>query len=324
MPRLHRRMLLAAPCLLMPRLVRAQAWPARPISWVVPFPPGGITDNTARLIAQGLQPLLGQPIIIENRAGAAGSVGAEYVARAAPDGHTLLYGTQGTQAANLALYPGLRYDPLRDFAAIHALAATPNLLVSHPGRPWQDVAGLIAAARREPGGITVASTGVGTSTHLSGEVFQSVTGVRFTHVPYQGAAKALNDLVSGTVDIMFDNPVTTVPLINAGRLRGLAVTAATRVPMVPAVPTLREAGVTGADSGSWAGIFAPARTPPAILARLADGVAQVMADPALREAFAANGREPLDGLRGEAFQDFIAAEVPRWRAIVERSGARLE
>jgi len=319
-----RRTLLAT-ALALPAIARAQAlWPARPLTWVVPFPPGGITDNTARLIAEGLRPLLGQPIVIENRPGAGGSIGAEWVARAAPDGYTLLYGTQGTQAANLALYRGLRYDPLRDFAAIHAIAATPNLLVANPTRPFASVAALLEAARRDPGGITFASSGVGTSTHLSGELFQVVTGVRFTHVPYHGAARALNDLVGGTVDIMFDNPVTTIPLILTGRLRGLAVTAAARVPLVPDVPTLREAGVTGADSASWAGMFAPARTPPAILDRLADGIATVLRDPAVRESFAASGRVPQDGLRGDVFAAHIAAEIPRWREIVERSGARLE
>ncbi len=300
------------------------AWPARPITWVVPFPPGGITDNTARLIAQKMMAVLGQTIIIENRGGAGGSIGAEYVARSTPDGYTLLYGTQGTQAANLALYRSVRYDPMRDFIPVHGLAATPNLIVVNPDRPYRTIQEVLEAARRKPGEITYASSGVGTSTHLAGELFQRVTGVRLTHVPYQGAAKALNDVVAGTVDMMFDNPVTTVPLIRSGRLRGLAVTAEQRVPMVPDVPTLAEAGVSGANSASWAGIFVAAGTPPEIVQKLADAAAAALEDPQVKESFAGNGRIGLVGLRGDRFREFMAAEIPRWRELVERSGARLD
>jgi tripartite-type tricarboxylate transporter receptor subunit TctC len=299
------------------------AWPTRPVTWIVPFTPGGITDTTSRLIAQYLAAHFGQPVVVENRPGAGGSIGTEAAARAAPDGHTVLYGTQGTMAVNPALYRTLRYEALRDFVPVHGLTATPNLLVAHPQRPYRTVGELVAYARAHPGEVNFGSAGIGTATHLTAELFMSVTGTRMTHVPYQGSARALNDLVAGTVDIMFDYLVSSGPFLRSGQLRGLAVTSGERLPQIPDVPTIAEAGVPDAVAGSWSGVFVPARTPAPIVARLAEGIAAALADPQVRQTLTGTGSTPLDGMHGERFRRFVAEEVERWRGIIERAGLRV-
>ncbi len=300
-----------------------EAWPTRPITWIVPFTPGGITDTTSRLVAQRLASRFGQPVVVENRPGAGGSVGTEAAARATPDGHTILYGTQGTMAANPALYRTLRYDALRDFVPVHGLTSTPNLLVCNPQRPYRTVAELVAYARAHPGEVNFGSAGIGTATHLTAELFMSVTGTRMTHVPYAGSARSLNDLVAGTVDIMFDYPVSAGPFLRDGKLRGLAVTSTTRLEQLPDVPTIVEAGVPDAVAGSWSGVFVPARTPDRVVERLAEGVAAALTDPQVRQALINSGSTPLNGMHGERFRRFVAEEVERWRSIIERAGLRV-
>jgi tripartite-type tricarboxylate transporter receptor subunit TctC len=235
----------------------------------------------------------------------------------------VLYGTQGTLAANLALYRSLRYDTLRDFVPVHGLTATPNLLVANPNRPFRSVAELVEHARAHPGEVNFSSAGIGTATHLTAELFMAVTGTRMTHVPYQGSARALNDLVAGMVDIMFDYLVSAGPFVREGRLRGLAVTSAARLPMLPDVPTIAEAGVPEAVAESWSGIFVPARTPAAIVATLADGIGAALRDPPVREALTGTGSMPLDGYHGERFRRFVAEEIVRWRGIIERAGVQV-
>ncbi|MFC7477247.1 Bug family tripartite tricarboxylate transporter substrate binding protein [Dankookia sp. GCM10030260] len=316
----RRSLLLAVPSLLAARSGAAQAWPTRSISWIVPFPPGGITDTSARLVAQGLGTQLGQPVVVENRPGAGGSIGTEAAARAAPDGYTILYGTQGTLATNPVLYKGTRYDPLRDFVPLHGLTQTPLLLLCHPGRPFRDLGALIALAKQRPGELTFATSGVGTGTHMAAELFQGEAGVRLTHVPYQGSAPALNDLVAGRVDIMFDYLVATRGHIEGDRLRPLATTGPARLPVLPEVPSIAEAGLPGAVTDSWSAIIAPAAIPAPVAARLTAGLAAAMAEPRVVQALAAGGSTPLM-LSGAPLQEFVGREIIRWRGVVERSGA---
>ena len=310
----------AVPALIGSGAARAQAWPTRPIAWVVPFTPGGITDTSSRLVAQPMGAHLGQQVIIENRPGAGGAIGTEAVARAAPDGYTVLYGTQGTMATNPVLYRNIRYDALRDFAPVHGLTQTALLLVCNPARPWRSFADFVAAARAAPAGeITYASSGIGTGTHMAAELFQLAAGVRLTHVPYTGSAPALNDLVAGRTDIMFDYVVSTRAHLEGGRLRPLATTGPARFAVLPEVPTVREAGLPDAETVSWSGMMAPAATPPAILARLAEGMHAGLTDPRVVQTLTATGSAPLM-LSGQAFRDFVAEDVVRWRQVVERAG----
>lgn len=304
------------------RGARADTWPTRAITWIVPFTPGGITDTSARHVGQGLAARIGQQVIVENRPGAGGSIGTEAATRASPDGHTILYGTQGTLAVNPTLYRNIRYDPVRDLVGIHGLTNTPNLVVANPSRPFHDMRGLVAHARANPGEITFATSGIGTATHLSAELFQIVTGTRMTHVPYNGSAAALNDLAGGRTDVMFDYVVSSRPHIESGRLRALAITARQRLATMPDVPTIGEAGFPDAESGSWSGIYAPAATPPAIVARMAREFDTVLSEPRVRDTLMATGGTPLM-LSGEALRTHLVEEIIRWRGIIERAGIRV-
>jgi tripartite-type tricarboxylate transporter receptor subunit TctC len=300
----------------------AQAFPSRPIAWVCPCGPGGITDASSRIAAQKLGALLGQPGVVENRAGGGGIVGAEHVARATPDGYTVLYGTQNTHAVAPAMQPGLRYDPQRDFAPVHGLGASPHILVTSGDRPWRTVLELVEHARRRPDALSYASTGVGTSSHLLAVLLQGATGVRMTHVPYANPSAALNDLVSGRVDAMFDFPLTSMPHVREGRLRALGLSSETPVPIAPGVPSLAAAGVPGVEMVPWAALFAPARTPPAVVARLEEATKAALRDPAVREFFEGTGTVLWHDMGADALGRFLAAEIPRARDLVIRSGAR--
>src|SRR5438034_5972010 len=237
------------------------AYPTKPVRLVVPFPAGGTTDLLARAAAQKLSEAWGQQVIVDNRPGAAGNIGAELVAKAAPDGYTLLMGTVGTHAINASLYAKMPYDHVKDFAPVILVAGVPNVLVVNPSLPVHSVQELIAYAKANPGKLNFASSGSGTSIHLSGELFKVMTGVQMTHVPYKGSAPALQDLLGGQVQLMFDNLPPSLPQIKAGRLRALAVTSATRAPALPDVPTVAEAGLPGFEASSWFGVLAPAGTP---------------------------------------------------------------
>ena len=301
----------------------AQVYPDHPITLVVPFPAAGVTDNVARLIGRKLSQNLGQPVVVENRPGAGGSLGTEQVARAQPDGYTLLVGTQGTHGSNLELYRNLRYDPVRDFTAVHSMMGSVNVLVVNPTRPYRTVKELIAYAKENPGKINYASAGNGTSTHLTAELFQSITGTKMTHVPYKGSAPALTDLIGGTVDIMFDFPNSAGVFIETAKLRALAVTHTVRLEALPNVPTMAEAGVAGAEAIGWGGIFAPAKTPPAIVKRLASELERVTSDAEVLQAIVQSGGIPLK-ISGDQFQSFVAVESVKWRKAAQRAGARAE
>ena len=319
----RRTILAALPLLAAGRSAFAQAWPTHSIAWVVPFTPGGITDTSARLVAQPMGAYLGQQVIIENRPGAGGAIGTEAVARAAPDGHTVLYGTQGTMATNPVLYRTLRYDALRDFVPVHGLTQTALLLVCNPARPWRSFGEFVAFARSRPEGeVTYASSGIGTGTHMAAELFQLAAGVRMTHVPYNGSAPALNDLVAGRTDVMFDYVVSTRAHLEGGRLRPLATTGPQRFAALPEVPTVAEAGLPDAETVSWSAMMAPAATPAPIVARLAEGMAADLSDPRVVQALTGTGSVPLM-LSGQALRDFVTEDIARWRGVVERAGVSL-
>jgi tripartite-type tricarboxylate transporter receptor subunit TctC len=315
---------LAAASLSAPPLLHAQnAWPAKPITWVVPFPPGGVTDTTSRAIGRRLGELLGQQVLIDNRPGAGGSLGTEQVAQSTPDGHTWLYGTQGTLAANLALYKNLKYEPLKHFAPVHAMLLSPTVLVVESSRPWKTVADLLKDAKAQPGALNYGSAGSGTGTHLTGELFQAETGAKLLHVPYKGSAPALQDLLGGRVDMMFDYAVAMLPQLAAGKLRALAVMHGERLESLPEVPTIAQAGVPNAVSASWSSVVVPAGTPPAVVKRIGDAVATVLREKELMAPFTSTGSKLMLDIRDKAFADFIAAEQKKWAEVVRRSGATL-
>lgn len=303
---------------------QAQGFPARPITWVVPFTPGGITDITSRLVSKHVSADLGQSVVVENRPGAGGAVGTEQVARALPDGHTVLYGTQGTMAANPHLYRSLRYVPAKDFAPVHAMFASPNIIVVPPSRPFQTLADLVAYGKANPGRLTMGSAGAGTATHLAGELMQVVTGVKMTHVPYKGSAPALTDLVAGRTDVMWDYAVSAGPHVRAGKLRALAVTLNTRLALLPDVPTTLEAGIAGIDTFSWSGLFVPAKTPTAVIARLTRAMEIAMASEDAVAYADKHGSKILTGMSGAAFGKFVETDSARWADIVRRGDLKLD
>jgi tripartite-type tricarboxylate transporter receptor subunit TctC len=301
----------------------AQTWPTKPIKWIVPFAPGGTTDILARTIGDKLAVALGQPVIVENKPGAGGGLGADFVAKAAPDGYTILGGTISTNAINASLYKDLPYDPVKDFIPITLIARVPNMLVVNNDVPAKTVAELIALMTRNPGKYTFASSGNGTSQHLSGELFKSMAGVDMQHIPYKGSPPALQDVMGGNVTMTFDNITTAWTLAKAGKMRALAVTTAMRSPAAPDVPTMAEAGVTGYEIGSWQGVFAPANTPPAIVKRLNTEIVKIINMPDVQEKLLGLGAEPV-GNSTEEFTVFVKAEVGKWGDVVKKSGAKVD
>jgi tripartite-type tricarboxylate transporter receptor subunit TctC len=303
--------------------VQAQAWPSKPIRLVVPFPPGGSTDVLARRLAERMSPSLGQTVLVENRPGAGGTTGADFVSKSAPDGHTLLMGVTGSNAIAASLFPNLPYDPVAGFAPVSRVVSAPLVVTVNPGLPIRNLAEYIAAAKAGPGSITYATPGNGTSMHLTGVMFSLASGVELTHVPYRGSAQATTDLIAGLVKSSFADVLVVVPHLRAGSVRGLAVTGAERHPLLPELPTVAEAGLPGFLAESWQGVFAPPGTPRAVLARLHAEVAKAMQAPEIREAFAQQGfrveaTEPAD------FAVFVKAEVAKWGDVVKRGGVRLD
>jgi tripartite-type tricarboxylate transporter receptor subunit TctC len=303
------------------------SWPNRPVRIVVPFAAGGTTDILARALAPELQKVFGQPFVVDNKPGAGGNLGSAEVARAT-DGHTLLMGTVGTHGINAALYPKLPYDPIKDFVPITLVAAVPNVLVMNPAKAEQygikDVPDLIRYAKANPGKLNMASSGNGTSIHLSGELFKSMTGSFMLHFPYRGSGPALLDLIGGTMDLMFDNLPSAMPQIKAGKLKALAVTSATRSQALPDVPTVAEAGsVKGYEASSWFGLLAPAGTPMEVVTRLQQETAKALGAPALNERLLAQGAIP-SGMPSAEFARFIDSETRKWAQVVKVSGAKID
>ena len=300
----------------------AQAWPARPIRIIVPFPPGGSTDLLARRLAERMTTSLGQTVVVENRPGAGGTTGADMVAKSPPDGHTLLVGVTGSNAIAASLFPNLPYDPVRDFAPVSRLVSAPLVLVVTARHPAQDLAGFIAAARAGSGGpITYATPGNGTSMHLTGEMFAQAARVALQHVPYRGSAQAMTDLIAGQVQSSFADLLVSLPHIQSGAIRAIGVTSRERHPLLPSVPTIHEAGLPGFEAASWQGLFAPAGTPPAILARLHAEVVATLAAPEVREPFARQGFI-VGATTPDEFAAFIREEVSKWREVVRAGNIR--
>ena len=305
-------------------LAFAQAdYPSKPIRLVVPFPPGGTTDILARAVAQKLTEAWGQQVIVDNRPGAGGNIGSDLVAKAAPDGYTLLMGTVGTHAINPSLYARMPYDAQKDFAPVILVASVPNVLEVDPSLPVHTVQELIAYARANPGKLNFASSGNGTSIHLSGELFKAMTGVKMTHVPYKGSAPALADLVGGQVQLMFDNLPSSLGLIKGGKLRAIAVTSTARSSALPDVPTLAESGLPGYEASSWFGVLAPARTPPAIIAKLNAAIDAWLASPEAKDKLASQGAVAAGGTPAD-FAHWIAGETVKWAKVVKASGAHID
>lgn len=302
---------------------QAQNYPTKPITWVVPFTPGGVTDTTSRAVTKKLGEILGQQFVVENKPGAGGSLGTEQVARAAPDGYTVLYATSGTMAANTFLYKNLKYEPLRDFIPVHGMLLSPTVLVVEASKPYKTVADLIKQAKDNPGVLNFGSAGPGTGTHLTAELFQDEAGVKLVHVPYKGSSPALQDLMGGRVELMFDYTTVLLPLIKGGKLRALAVMGNKRLEALPDVPTIVEAGLPGAQSSSWSGVVVPAGTPAPVVKKLAAALDTVMRDKDTVGPFVANGSQPLVGMSEDAFRKFIVDEQKKWGDIVRKSGATL-
>jgi tripartite-type tricarboxylate transporter receptor subunit TctC len=301
----------------------AQPYPSRPVRVIVPFPPGGTTDIVARLVAERLGPILGQPAVIENRAGAGGAVGATEIARAAPDGYTLGLATVSTHGVNPAINPKLPYDALKDFTPISNLASVPNVVSAHPALGLNDLRGLIERAKANPGKLTYASAGNGSLSHMLGELFKVSTGTDLLHVPYKGVGPALNDTLGGQVNLLFDNLPSSLPHILSGKLRALAVSSAARLDALPGVPTFAEAGVPQLNDPSWFGLVAPARLQEPVLARVHEAVTKALAAPEVRERMHNVGAVPA-GNSPKEFAAQIRREIERHKRVAEESGIRIE
>jgi len=300
-----------------------RGWPEKPIRIIVPGGVGGVTDIRARWLAERLAPALRVPVIVDNKPGAGGNIGTELAARSAPDGYTLVIVHQGTMAMNPHLYARTGYDPLADFVPVTRLGVGPLVLVVHPAVPAQTVGELVAVAKSRPGQLTFGSPGVGTPPYIAGELFKHKAGIDITHVPYRGGGQETNDLVAGHINMSIEGTHVLLPFIRAGRLRALAVTGAQRSPILPEVPTMIEAGVSGYDYQGWVGIAAPAGTPAPIVDRLYREIAAITATPDAREWFAASGLEP-GGESPQVFGAIIRREYVEWGAIIRASGIKAE
>jgi tripartite-type tricarboxylate transporter receptor subunit TctC len=315
----------------LPLAARAQsAWPGKPVRIVVPFAAGGTTDILARAIAPELQRVFGQPFVVDNKPGAGGNSGAAEVAKSPADGYTLLMGTVGTHAINPALYPKMPYDHVKDFAPVTLVAGVPNVVVINPASAQKygikTIADLARAARANPGKLNVASSGNGTSIHLSAELFKSMTGTFMLHLPYRGSGPALIDLLAGNVDLMFDNLPSALPHIKSGKLKALAVTSGQRSGALPEIPTVSEAGgllLKNYEASSWFGLLAPAGTPADVVSRVQQETARALATPVIKERLLSQGAIP-SGITPAEFVTFIAAETKKWAQVVKASGAKVD
>jgi len=301
----------------------AQNYPVKPVRLIVPFAAGGNVDITARQIAPGLSELLGQNFIVDNRVGAGGVIGAEAVAKAAPDGYTLMMGSNSTVSVAPSLYPKLAYHPVRDFAPVSLVATTPFVLVVHPSVPVKSVKELIALAKTKPGRLAMASGGTGSSNHLVGELFQSLTGAKFTHVPYKGAGPAGVDLMAGQVDLLFDQLSSSVGPLKSGRIRALAVTSAARAAVFPDIPTMKEAGVADFEVTNITGVLAPAGTSADIIGRLNAAILKVLGSASIKERFAGLALEPAPSTP-EQFSVYIKEDFARWTKVVRDASIKVD
>ncbi|MBF6630029.1 MAG: tripartite tricarboxylate transporter substrate binding protein [Comamonas sp.] len=300
----------------------ADAYPNKAITMIVPFSAGGTTDILARIVGQALSQELGETIIIENKPGAGGNIGAQQASRAKADGYTLFMGTVGTHAINQSLYKNLPYDPIKSFAPLSRVANVPNLLVAHPSRPYKTVQEMITYAKAHPGDVTYGSPGSGASPHVSGALFQSMTGAEITHIPYKGSAPAISDLLGNQIAVMFDNMPSAIQHVRSGKLRPIAVTSAQRSPELPDVPTIAEAGVPGYEAMSWFGLWTVAGTPQPILDKLHASLSKVLKDPAVVKKIGDQGGSITIDTPAQ-FEAFIRGEAAKWGKVVKESGAEV-
>jgi tripartite-type tricarboxylate transporter receptor subunit TctC len=316
----------ALPALVAPAGAVAQSWPTRTVTLVVPFAAGGGTDAIARVIAEKLGARLGQPVVVENKAGAASAIGTAYVAKAAPDGYTVLMTTNSAQVILPLTQPAssLNYDPARDFSPVGLTAILPNLLIVSPKLPAANAAEFIAYGRQNPGKLSFASSGNGTITHLIGELFNARTGISAVHVPYRTGVQAAPDVMEGRIHYQFDNIIWSLPMIRAGQLKGLAITTRQRSALAPDIPTVAESGVPDFEGISWLGIVAPARTPEPVVARLNAELSAILAEPEVLRKMAATGAEPPKTSGPPGYRALLAADTARWKAIFSEGKIKLQ
>jgi tripartite-type tricarboxylate transporter receptor subunit TctC len=295
----------------------ADTFPSRPVKLIIPFPPGGGTDMLARPIAQKLSELWGQPVVVDNRGGAGGNIGTKMAADAPADGYTLLFGVSGTNAVNQSLYTNAGFDSTKDFAAITLVANTPNILVVHPSVPVKSVGELIALARQKPGSLNYATPGNGTPSHLATAIFESMTGTKLAHVPYKGSGPAITDMLAGRTQLWIANAPVVLPYIKAGKLNALATTSTKRPAIAADIPTLDEAGLKGYEADTWYGLFAPAKTPDAVLDKIHADIIKVLQMPEIRTAFAAQGAEIVGSSRKD-FTIKVQGDVAKWHKVIEQ------
>jgi len=317
------RFALAAACVSLCAAAQAQAWPSKPIRFVIPFPAGGSTDIVGRLIGDKLSQRLGQPLVIDNRGGAGGTTGSDLVAKAAPDGYTMLLGTSSTHAIASSLYSKLPYDSARDFAPVTLLGTATILLVTHPSVPAKSVRELIALAKSKPGELTFASSGNGSVSHLTGEYFDSLAGVKMQHIPYKGDTPMTVDLVAGRVSMAFGTAVAFLPYVQNHKLNALAVTSAKPSPIAPTLPTVADSGLPGFEALQWFGILMPAGTPKEIVTKLQTEIAAILRMPDVHERLQSLGIEVV-GSSPDEFAAFMRAETAKWGKIVKDSGAKID
>lgn len=310
----------AASC---PTIVAGQAWPTKPIKIVLGFPPGGATDILSRDFAAKLGEELKQQAIIENKPGAGGTIGADLVAKAVPDGYTLTIGTSSNHAIAVSLYKKLPYDPVKDFAAITMLAVSQNVVVINPGLPANNIRELVAYAKANPGKLNFGSSGNGTISHLTGEMFNTLNGTQITHIPYKGSAFVFPDLLSGQISVMFDSTISIGSLVKSGKVKALAVTGSKRSVLTPDLPTVAESGYPGFESTNWFGFFAPAATPVDILAKLHTAALKVLASPDLQARFALQGAEVVANSPAESLA-MVKADIVKWADVAKKSGAKID
>lgn len=298
-------------------------WPTKPVKWIVPYPPGGSTDILARLVGQKLSERLGQAVVVENKSGAGGNIGTDYVAKSAPDGYTIVMANIGPIAINPSLYKNLPYDPAKDLAPVTMLMSVPNLLVTNPQFPAKSVKDFIQYAKAQPEAVSYATPGVGTSLHLSGELFAASAGIAMTHVAYKGSAPGLTDTMAGHVPVMFDNMPSALQMVKTGKLRALAITSSQRSPLLPDVPTVAESGIPGYEIAGWFGVMAPAKTPPAIITRMNKEFSTILQMPDVRAKILEMGGI-ISGAGPEPFAKFVRGETEKFSKLVQTANIKPE